>query len=52
MQEFLWPITAHRLDGTTEDSSLPIPDSFALLVVQTGRTQEPLGRPSSSREGR
>ncbi|MEU6290316.1 hypothetical protein [Streptomyces sp. NPDC046988] len=52
MQEFLWPITAHRLDGTIEDTSLTIPDPFALLVVQTGRTQKPLGCPSSSLEGR
>ncbi|MFD7862238.1 hypothetical protein [Streptomyces sp. NPDC059783] len=51
MEEFPWSITAHRLDGTTEDTSLTIPDPFTVLVVQTGRTQEHLSCPSSSREG-
>ncbi|WP_329155904.1 hypothetical protein OIU91_41560 (plasmid) [Streptomyces sp. NBC_01456] len=55
-QEFVWPITVHRLDGTTEDTSLVItPDQFAVLAVQIDRAEdrrrEHLSGPSTFREG-
>ncbi|MFI6687994.1 hypothetical protein [Streptomyces sp. NPDC050485] len=55
-QEFVWPITVHQLDGTTEDTRLVIsPDQFALLAVQVERAEdrrrEHLSGPSTFREG-
>lgn len=51
-QEFLWPITVHRLDGTTEDTSLVIPDPFAVRALQIDRVKQHLSGPSIWREGR
>lgn len=55
-QEFVWPITVHRIDGTTENTSLVIsPDQFAVLAVQIDRAEdrrrEHLSGPSTFREG-
>lgn len=55
-QEFVWPITVHQLDGTTEDTRLVIsPDQFALLAVQFERAEDLCrrhrGGPSTFREG-
>ncbi|MEU8966117.1 hypothetical protein AB0C89_31015 [Streptomyces sp. NPDC048491] len=55
-QEFVWPITVHQLDGTTENTRLVIsPDQFALLAVQIERAEDQrrqhLNGPSTFREG-
>ncbi|MFD3563450.1 hypothetical protein ACFWVU_27845 [Streptomyces sp. NPDC058686] len=55
-QEFVWPITVHQLDSTTEDTRLVIStDQFALLAIQIewaeGRRREHLSGPSTFREG-
>ncbi|MDX3024976.1 hypothetical protein [Streptomyces acidiscabies] len=55
-QEFRWPIIVHRLDASTENTTLVLgPDEFGVLMVQvepaTARREKHLANPGA-KEGR